>query len=75
MLYAIKICYSLISFILFETLCLLLACYRSFLSHTLRQSNTLAHALANRARLSFPLLVWIFIVVLFLIYMLLNKKP
>lgn len=44
-------------------------------THTLRQSNTFAHASTNRAKLSFPLLVWIFIVVLVLIYLLLNKKP
>ena len=32
--------------------------YNYYFSHTLQQSNTLAYALAKKARFSFPVLVW-----------------
>ena len=35
-----------------------LALFKVFLSHVCRQGNALADALAKRARLSSPLLVW-----------------
>ena len=44
--------------ILFMTFYYFLALLRVFLSHVCRQGNALANALAKRARLSNPLLVW-----------------
>ena len=42
-----------------DTLCCVNSFRSFFFSHIARQGNTIAHALAQRARLSFPLLVWI----------------